>query len=160
MAAFSGGIKMASVLNHIEQSLGDGVKLVRVGFLEGSHAGINNDQPAPEIALILENGAPAANIPPRPFFRGMITKRNATWGKVLFQFLKNHNYDVRKALLSTGLVMGEQLQLAITEFNDPPDKDWAIKAKGHTKPLEWSKNMKRSISAEVDGTREACNGSI
>jgi hypothetical protein len=56
--------------------------------------------------------------------------------------------------------MGEQLQLAITEFNDPPDKDWAIKAKGHTKPLEWSKNMKRSISAEVDGTREACNGSI
>lgn len=149
----TGGEKMKSFLERLVHQLEDRDPVVRVGFLENSTCGIKNDQPAPKIAFILEQGAPAAGIPPRPFFRNMIARRKMTWGKTLAAFLKANNYDKHKALLGTGVIMAEQLQLEITETTEPPDKDWALKAKGHTKPLEWSKNMKRAVAAEVDGER-------
>lgn len=155
---FSGGIKIAAVMNHLRENMAKD-KLVRVGFLEGSTCGINNDAPAPEIAYILENGAPAANIPPRPFFRKMIIKNKSKWGKILLAFLKKNKFDTHKALMGTGLVMGEQLQLEITLTTDPPNAPGTIAAKGFDKPLEHSKNMKRAVSFEVGGHREVVNGS-
>ena len=155
---FSGGLKMHAVLNHLSQALGDKEKLVRVGFLEGSTCGIDNDASAPEIAFILEVGAPSANIPPRPFFRTMIERRKMTWGKTLMAFLKKNNYDAHLALMGTGLIMGEQLQLQITETTTPPNAPSTIAGKGFDKPLEHSKNMKRAVSAEVDGERQELAG--
>src|SRR5574340_1197523 len=149
----TGGEKMKSFLEKLLHDLTYRDTAVRVGFLENSTCGIKNDQPAPKIAFILEQGAPAAGIPPRPFFRNMITRYKMTWGGTLADFLKANHYDKHKALLGTGIIMAEQLQLEITETKEPRDKDWAIKAKGHTKPLEWSKNMKRAVAAEVDGER-------
>lgn len=158
MAAFEGGLKMQAALNHMREELAK-ANLVRVGFLEGSNCGPDNDESAPTIAFILENGAPAVPIPPRPFFRNMITRRSKTWGKTLHQFLKKNKYNTHLALMGTGLIMGEQLQLEITEFTDPPNAPSTIKGKGFDKPLEWSKNMKRSIEAEVGGERVRANGS-
>jgi hypothetical protein len=149
----SGGAKLKAFLDKLTKSVGEGQKVVRVGFLENSTAGINNDASAPEVAFILDRGAPAANIPPRPFFRQFIEKRHVSWGGTLEAFLKKNHYNARLALLGTGLVMGEQLQLEITELTEPRNKDWAVKAKGHTKPLEWSKNMKRAVAAEIDDER-------
>lgn len=151
---FSGGIKFAAVMNHLRENIAKD-KLVRVGFLEGATCGIDNDAPAPEIAYILENGAPAAGIPPRPFFRKMIIRNKNKWGKVLMAFLKKNQFDTHKALMGTGLVMGEQLQLEITLTTDPPNAPGTIEAKGFDKPLEHSKNMKRAVSYEVGSDRQS-----
>lgn len=156
---FQGGALMQAVLNHMKEALGNENRIVRVGFLEGATCGPNNDASAPEIAFILEHGAPAANIPPRPFFRAMITKNSPRWGKVLAAFLKKNNYDSHLALLGMGLIMGEQLQLEITLTTTPANADSTATAKGYNKPLEWSKNLKRSVSAEIDGERSQSNGS-
>jgi hypothetical protein len=153
MSAFSGGEKLKLFLEQLYKELTAGDPVVRVGFLEGSTCGRNNDASSPEVAFILEHGAPAANIPPRPFFKNMIERRKSTWGGTLRRFLKANNNNARKALLGTGLIMAEQLQLEITEFTDPANADSTAAAKGFNKPLEDSKNMKRSVAAEVSGER-------
>lgn len=149
MAAFSGGEKLAAFLDQLMKELTAGEPVVRVGFLEGSTCGKNNDASSPEIAFILEHGAPAANIPPRPFFRNMIERRRGTWGSTLKHFMKANDNNARKALMGTGLIIAEQLQLEITEFTDPGNAPSTIASKGFDKPLEDSKNMKRSVEAEV-----------
>ena len=55
MGAFKGGEKMKQVLEHMTQQLGS-AKSVRVGFLEGSTCGKNNDASAPEVAFYNEYG--------------------------------------------------------------------------------------------------------
>ena len=153
-----GGMKAAAA--RMAEALGTKELNVRVGFLEGSHCGRNNDASAPAIAFILEHGAPAANIPPRPFFRNMITRRKSGWGKILLTLLRNNHYDVRKALGGLGMVVGEQLQVEIIQTNDPPNKPDTIKAKGFNNPLIDSRNLLRSVDYEVEGeTRETVNGS-
>ncbi|MEN6533959.1 MAG: hypothetical protein ABFD89_09880 [Bryobacteraceae bacterium] len=62
MTAFSGGEKLSAFLDQLGKSLIEGEPVVRVGFLEGSTCGKNNDASSPEIAYILEVGAPAAHI--------------------------------------------------------------------------------------------------
>lgn len=151
--AFTGGDKMKAFFGQLVKELTDGDPSVRVGFLEGSTCGVNNDASAPTVAFILHQGAPAANIPPRPFFSRMIVRRRGTWGGDLAKFLKANKYDARKALMGLGLVMGEQLQLEITEFTDPGNAPSTIERKGFDKPLEDSKNMKRAVAYEVSGTR-------
>lgn len=158
-ASFSGGEALKAALEKLRVEIGNSQKVVRVGFLEGSHCGPDNDAPAPEIAYILEVGAPASNIPPRPYFRTMILKNKDSWGPALRVFLKKRKFKLEPALMDVGLIMGEQLQLSITETTTPPNKEWALKAKGHLKPLEWSKNMKRAVAAEVDDKKKVINGS-
>lgn len=157
---FSGGEQMKLFLSQLTKDLVGHDPVVRVGFLENSTCGINNDAPAPQIAFILDQGAPAANIPPRPFFRNMVRTRHMTWGKTLAQFLRANKYNKHKALMGTGLVMGEQLQLEITQTVDPPNAPSTIAGKGFDKPLENSKNMKRAVAAEVDGDRQLANGVV
>ncbi|MEN6533958.1 MAG: hypothetical protein ABFD89_09875 [Bryobacteraceae bacterium] len=83
----------------------------------------------------------------------MIETRRETWGNTLRQFLKANNYNSRKALLGTGMVMAEQLQLEMNQFTDPGNAPSTIANKGFDKPLEDSKNLKRSVAAEVSGER-------
>ena len=158
MSAFSGGARLTGLLTRIKESF-EGEHQVRVGFLEGSNCGIDNDQPAPEIAFILETGAPKAGIPPRPFFHQMIADNSTTWGKSAVAFFKANEYDLDSTLAGVGLIMGEQLQLSITRTTTPPNAPATIKAKGFDKPLEHSKNMKRSIEFEINGERTVVSGS-
>ncbi len=153
---FEGGIKLQAALSYLQKAVGDH-QVVRVGFLEGATCGRDNDASAPEIAFILEGGAPAANIPPRPFFRTMISKRSQTWGKTLTQLLKNNSYDTRLALMGMGMIMGEQLQVSMIQMQDPPNAPSTIKAKGFNNPLIDSRNLLRSIEAEVGGERQSLN---
>ena len=157
---FSGGLKMQAALSHLQKQLGSEPRLVRVGFLEGSECGRDRYESAPSIAFILEGGAPAANIPPRPFFRKMINRRQATWSKILLAFLKTHSYDVRLALKGVGLRMGEELQVEMIELQDPPNAQSTITRKGFNNPLIDSRNLLRSIEFEVEGGEKgAPNGS-
>ena len=160
--AFIGGEYLSAKLRDMMEKLKI-ERTVRVGFLEGSTCGIKNDQNAPDIAFINEYGAPEANIPPRPFFRTAVSTNSAQWGSKLGGALKLNDYDSEKAMSALGLLVGEQIQLSITQTTDPPNKDWIWKkgGKGFDKPLEWSKNMKRSVSYEIvggDGQHRANEG--
>ena len=157
---FSGGIKMQAALSHLQKALGNEPRLVRVGFLEGAECGRDKQESAPSIAYILENGAPAANIPPRPFFRHMINRRSKTWSKMLFALLKHHSYDVRLSLKGVGLRMGEELQVEMIELQDPSNAPSTIARKGFNNPLIDSRNLLRSIEFEVEGGEKVVvNGS-
>ena len=89
------------------------------------------------------------HIPPRPFFRNMISKNSPNWGKLLAACLKHQDFSVQQALAEAGLKMHEQLQQSIEEFSDPANAPATIKAKGFNAPLQHSKNMKRAVWLEV-----------
>ena len=145
---FSGGEGMTSKLQEMMDKLGVH-HTVRVGFLEGSNCGKNNDASAPQIANILEFGAPAAHIPARPFFRNMIDKTSPTWSRLLQAALKAQDNDSASAMEMVGLKLAEYLQQSMEEFDDPGNADSTVKKKGFDKPLEDSKNLKRAADFQV-----------
>ena len=158
MGAFKGGDNMKRVLDHMAQQLGS-AKSVRVGFLEGSTCGENNDASAPEVAFYNEYGTVEhktksgftvyGGIPARPFFRIMIQKNSPMWGKLVQAALRMSDYNTKAALSIVGMKMHEQLQQSIEEFTSPGNAPSTIAAKGFDKPLEDSKNMKRAVWFEV-----------
>ena len=147
-----------------------GATEVHVGFLEGSTAGWNGPRPkgatkawkrtekAPQavpgvpaayVAAILEYGNPAKNLPPRPFFSGMVTKQAPTWGKLVAAALRANGYDTHKALGLVGLTVKAQLQAAINEFSEPDILQATKDRKGFDQPLIDSHNMINSVDYVV-----------
>ena len=151
-SGFSGGEKMRQALDQMVEALGRG-NAVRVGFLENSTCGQDNSESAPTVAFYNEYGT--QRIPPRPFFRRMITVNSKTWGKLIRASLKIREGNVGQAFAITGLKMAEQLQQSIEEANEwaVPNAPATIKAKGFADPtgppLQDSKNMKRAVWFEV-----------
>ena len=148
MDAFIGGGAMSSKLREMMEKLGIEAT-VRVGFLEGSTCGKDNDASAPNVAYINEFGAPEAHIPPRPFFRTAISINSARWGELLGASLKLVNYDSREAMGLVGMKISEQVQQSIEDFTDPANAESTIARKGFDDPLQDSKNMKRAVNFEV-----------
>jgi hypothetical protein len=162
-ASFKGGEKLEAKLKELMHAVApEAGRAVRVGFLEGSTCGKNNSASAPEIAFFneygtigrqalesMKDGAKPNHIPPRPFFRTMISKNSPRWGKLLEACLKHQHYSVQLALAEAGLKMHEQLQQSIEEFTTPGNAPSTIAAKGFDAPLQDSKNMKRAIWFEV-----------
>lgn len=174
MSSFTGGDKLRAKMAELVAKLGPG-KHARVGFLEGSTCGVNNDASAPEVAFyneygtigrqtlgsfkatgtitkagkIIDNQSRPMHIPPRPFFRDMIRKRSGSWSKLLSAALVKAHMDPDKALGIVGLVISEQLQISIKQFKTPRNADSTIAAKGFDKPLENSDNMLRAVSYDI-----------
>lgn len=118
MAKAIGGNKAKAFLAQIAQSAKN--KVLRVGFLEGST--YPTGRPVPLVASIMEYGAPSAQfpIPPRPFFRTMISKNKADWGPMASKLLVKNKYDVDKTFQTMGNVISGQLKQSISETNSPP----------------------------------------
>ena len=160
--SFQGGDKMTNFLTLMARSLGQKC-VVKVGFLEGSMAGWSGPRPisrggkrgskakggqspAPQVAAALEYGVPEKNIPPRPFFSGMVSKQSPTWGRLIAVALRHHSYSAAEALKETGLRVSEQLQQSIQEFTSPSDSEKTIARKGGIdSPLKDSLNMMNSV---------------
>ena len=125
--------------------------VVRVGFLEG--ATYPDGTSVPMVAAIQEFGAPSANIPPRPFFRGMIKDKSSEWPAGLAQALADNDYDAERALDVTGQAIAGQLRQAIIDYDaGPPLKPATIARKGHDRPLIDTGHMLNSIDYEVEST--------
>ena len=69
-------------------------------------------------------------------------------------FLKKNDYDAQIALMGTGMIMAEQLQISMIQLQDPPNAPSTIAKKGFNNPLIDSRNLLRSIEAEVGGSRQ------
>ena len=146
MAVLKGGDKLKAALDKIARGIQRPTTL-RSGFLE--KAKYPDGKPVAMIAAIQDFGAPAAGIPPRPFFRNMIAKHKDEWPAGIARALKDNDYDVRKALDIAGAAIGGQLRQSILDTNAPPLKPATIARKGFAKPLIFTSHMINSIDHEV-----------
>lgn len=132
MTVFSGGEALEKKLAELADRLGES-KTLRVGFLEG--ATYPDGKSVAMIAAGNEFGDPAANRPPRPFFRNMIADKSPQWGDDIGKIAVATNYDTSTLLPLMGERIKDQLQGSIREFYDPPLSPYTIKEKGFDKPL-------------------------
>lgn len=147
MPSFTGGEKLQRRLAEMAAKL-DRPATVRVGFLEG--ATYPDGTPVAMVASIQEFGAPSVNIPPRPFFRGMIAAKRDEWGPAVALQLKKANYDAAVALGRVGEGIKGQLQQAIVDFSGVPLAPATIAAKGFDKQLVDTSHLLNSVDYEVN----------
>jgi hypothetical protein len=146
MAKLSGGDKLGAALSDIAKNV-DKAASVEVGFLANST--YPDGTPTAMIAAIQEFGAPARNIPPRPFFRGMITAKSGEWPAAVANLLKANDYDSAVTLDQTGAAIAGQLRQSIVDFTSPPLSPKTIAKKGFDKPLVDTGHMLASIDHVV-----------
>jgi len=118
MAKITGGEKLVAAL---KKYAGPKALTLRVGFLESARH-YPGGLPVAAVAAIQEYGAPSAPlgaIPPRPFFRTMVSAKKSTWGAAIAASLKSTNYDAEAALRTVGEVIAGQLKLSIRSTNSP-----------------------------------------
>lgn len=116
MVAIKGGDKLAAALAKISKNASKAATL-SVGFLEG--ATYPDGTSVAMVAAIQEFGAPKAKIPPRPFFRNMISDKSPSWPKAVGDLLKANDYDAERTLGQAGEGIKGQLQESIINTNSP-----------------------------------------
>jgi len=146
MVTFSGGTKIEGFLNRILNKV-QRSPIVEVGFMED--AAYEDGTPVALVAMIQDYGAPAANIPPRPFFRNMIEAESEHWGEDLATLLKSTNYNAEQALDLMGEEIACELQDSINEFDRVPLAPATIASKGFDKQLIDTAHMFRSVDHRV-----------
>ena len=145
---FRSGDKLNKVLGDIAEKLGRASTL-KVGFLEG--ATYPDGTLVAMVAAIQNFGAPAAGIPPRPFFSNMVAEKSPEWGDKLAAILERADYDGKLALNRLGYGIASDLQMSIIETNDPALDPATIASKGFSKPLVDTGQMLNSVQYDVDG---------
>lgn len=146
MATIRGGEKLLAKLAELSSQVSKPGTL-KVGFLSG--AAYPDGTPVAAIAAIQNYGAPAAGIPPRPFFSNMIRAKSPTWGDGVAKALKAADYDATKALEVVGEAIEGQLRQSIRDTNDPALAPSTVKRKGFAKPLIDTGHMIASVDHEV-----------
>ena len=116
MAVGKGGHNLQKRLQDMAGKL-SGAQSVKVGFLAG--ATYPDGKPVAMVAAIQEYGAPRAGIPPRPFFRNMISAKKSEWGPATAELLKANDYDARMTLDQLGGAVAGQLRESIADLYDP-----------------------------------------
>lgn len=146
MVMLSGGNKLEEFLKDIGKKVAQSAT-VEIGFMED--ATYEDGTPVALVAMIQDYGAPAANIPPRPFFRNVIAKESGHWGEDLAILLKSTNYNAEQALDLMGEEIAGELQDSINEFDSVPLAPATIASKGFDKQLIDSGHMFRSVDHRV-----------
>ena len=142
----TGGDGVMKALQDIAEKMGGGS--VSVGFMSG--ATYPDGTPVAAVAFWNEFGVPSHNQPPRPFFRGMISRESATWPTKMGQLAVATNYDGDQVLGLMGEDVKGALQQSINQLSSPPLLPATVKAKGFGKPLIESGHMLNSVTYEVN----------
>ena len=145
MAVVSGGAGLERKMREIAKGLNK--KKVRVGFIDG--ATYPDGTQVAEVAAIQNFGAPAAGIPPRPFFSNMVEEKSPGWGEKAKRLLRHTGGDGDAALMLLGEGIAGQLRQSIVDTNAPPLKPATVRRKGFEKPLVESGLMLGSIDVEL-----------
>lgn len=146
MVQISGGDRLAKKLAEIAQNVQKAAE-VDVGFF--SQSTYPDGTSVPLVAAVQEFGSPSRNIPPRPFFRGMIEAKSPEWPKAVGDLLVSNDYDAQKTLGQTGEAIKGQLQASIVDFVGEPLKPATVARKGSEKQLVDTGNLLNSVGYEV-----------
>ncbi len=144
MATIKGGEKFEAAMLDIARKINSN-KSLRVGFLEGST--YPDGTSVPFVAAMNEFGH--GNVPPRPFFRGMVQRKSPEWPAAIAGLLKSTGMDVDKTLQLTGMAIQGQLVQSINDLVSPPLAQSTIDRKGFDKPLIDTSVMVNSTGYEV-----------
>jgi len=147
----SGGKKLEEALKLLGAKAKNAAVL-NVGFMSDATYPDKNHTPVAAVAATNEFGRPDHNQPPRPFFRGMITKESPHWGKGLGDILKSEDYDAARSLRIMGKEIEGELVQSIQDFTTPGLAESTKKAKGFDKPLIDTDVMWRSVDSFVEET--------
>lgn len=142
-----GGDKFEAALLEIARMI-DQPKTLKVGFMSG--AVYPNGTSVAMVAAIHNYGAPAAGIPPRPFFSNMIADKSPEWPDAIAGLLKSTRYDVDETLKRTGETIAGQLLDSILNGKYAPLKPATIARKGFDQPLVDTGRMKDSITYKIE----------
>lgn len=148
MSSVSGGDKFKAELRRLLDKVSNGNHVVRCGFF--ADAEYPDGTKVALVAAIHNYGAPARNIPPRPFFSNMVKQGEKLWPRVLVNSVKARNYDLTAALVDLGHEMEGELRQSIQQTNSPPLRPATIKSKGSSKPLVDTGRMLNSIVSRVE----------
>ena len=146
MAKISGGEKLEAKLKDLAQKVSNPGTL-RVGFLSG--ATYPDGTSVAMVAAIHNYGAPAAGIPPRPFFSNVVAKGKKKWGNALVTLLKDNDFDARRALELMGEGIRGEIQNEINNGSFAPLKPATVRRKGFDKPLIDTGHMVNSVDSEI-----------
>lgn len=105
-------------------------KDAKVGWFEG--AKYPDGTPVAYVALIQESGAPARNIPPRPFIRPTIDAQRAVWAKMLregAQAVIKGKFTANQVLDGVGIQAAGDIRKTITQVMSPPLAPATVKAR-------------------------------
>ena len=142
----SGGDKLETALRELAKKVGSG-GTVQVGF--PADATYKDGTSVATVAAIQEFGAPSRNIPPRPFFRGMIAEHSPEWAEQLGGILQASEFDTKQSLKRMGGLVAAQLRDSIQQFTDPALAPATVVAKGSDKPLVDTGHMLQSVASVV-----------
>ena len=92
---------------------------------------------------------PAITIPPRPFFRRMISLGKPHWGTDLGKIMVAVNYDAKLALMQMGESMSGELVQSITDQVYAPLAKSTVQKKGFSTTLIDSNAMRNSVGSQV-----------
>lgn len=148
MSTSRGGDKFSAEVTRLLEKLAKGNQVVQCGFFP--EAEYPDGTKVAMVAAIQNYGAPARNIPPRPFFTNMVRQGEREWPKVLLSSIKARNYDIKLALTDLGHEMEGELRQSIQQTNSPPLRPATIKRKGHPKPLVDTGRMFDSVVSKVE----------
>lgn len=143
-----GGGRFAAAMASLTAMVGSSKQVVRCGFFP--EAEYPDGTSVAMVAAIQNYGAPARNIPPRPFFTSMIRANQDRWPDVVVASLRARGFDVRSALVDLGHEMEGELRESIQQTNSPPLRPGTIKRKGSSKPLVDTGRMLNSIVSKVE----------
>ena len=146
MATVKGGEKLVVALEKLAQKL-SGARAVRVGFFEGST--YPDGTSTPMVAAIQNYGAPAAGIPPRPFFSNVVARGRKQWAEKVRMLLKSADYDTARTLTLMGEGIKGEIQKEINSGSFTPLLPATVRRKGFDKPLIDTGHMLNSVDFEV-----------
>ncbi|WP_454813771.1 hypothetical protein [Labrys neptuniae] len=146
MVKLVGGKKLELALDEIAKNVSK-ASSVKIGFMED--ATYPGGTPVSMVAAIQEFGAPARNIPPRPYFRGMIEEKSPEWPQAIANLLVANRYDAAKTLGQAGEAIKGQLQQAIINFDAVPLSPITVAKKGNDKQLVDTGQMLNSVTYQV-----------
>lgn len=149
---FSGGEKLAKYLADVQSSV-ESAKQLSAGFMSG--ATYPDGTKVAYVAAINNYGAPGRNIPPRPFFSGMVDKKSPGWGERLGEALIYTDFNGKKSLMLMGEEIVGDLKQSINDMDSPPLSPATIARKGFSKPLIDTSHMINSAQYQVDDNEPA-----
>lgn len=143
--------KIRQHLNRVPEELQG--KETQVGWF--SSAQYEDGTPVAYVATIHEFGAPARNIPRRPFIFPTIQKRKMEWAEIMKDGVKavlDGRVTGDTLLNGLGVQASGDIKQTISEVNSPALKQQTIDRKGSSKPLVETALMMNSVTYKVENT--------
>lgn len=130
---------------------------LEVGFFEQSKYGPENENlQVAQVAQWNNEGQPANNVPPRPFFTSTLVapieakKRDKLFFQSIDRIVTGKSSFLREYNMIGGLFVNE-LKKAIEDWSTPPNAPSTVAEKGFNDPLIKTETMKNSVEYKIGG---------